>query len=95
MCWQQGTPHGMIEAQGMAAQYTRAEASPVKARGWARDKQPLQDAASLVQSPTRQPSSTAMPEGWSDEVNTSPETTHILQMLDSSPSQGTIIALHE
>ena len=54
-----------------------------------------EDAASLVQSPTRQPSSTAASEGWSDEVDTSPETTHILQMLDSSPSQDTIIALHE
>ena len=54
-----------------------------------------EDAASFVQSPTRQPSSTAASEGWSDEVDTSPETTHILQMLDSSPSQGTIIALHE
>ena len=36
-----------------------------------------------------------MSEGWSDEVDTSPETTHILQMLDSSPSQGTIMAFHE
>ena len=54
-----------------------------------------EDVASFVQSPTRQPSSTAASEGWSDEVDTSPGTTHILQMLDSSPSQDTIITLHE